>query len=51
MRAGQTRAIAGSYTTSDNQVTITIAEERISATLAGPDELEIRGTRFKRSVK
>ena len=42
---------SGSYTTSGNQVTITIGEERISATLAGPDELEIRGTRFQRSVK
>lgn len=42
---------SGSYTTSGNQVTITIGQERIIATLAGPDELEIRGTRFKRSVK
>ena len=42
---------SGSYTTSGDRVTITIGEERISATLAGPDELEIRGTRFKRSVK
>jgi len=42
---------SGSYTASGNRVTITIGEERISATLAGPDELEIRGTKFKRSVK
>jgi len=42
---------SGSYTASGNQVTITIGEERISATLTGPDELEIRGTKFKRSVK
>jgi hypothetical protein len=42
---------SGSYATSGNQVTITFGEERISATRAGADELEIRGTRFKRSVK
>lgn len=42
---------SGSYTTSGNRVTITIGEERISATLAEPDELEIRGTKFKRSVR
>jgi hypothetical protein len=42
---------SGSYTMIDNRVTITIGEERISATLAPPDELEIRGRRFKRSLK
>jgi hypothetical protein len=42
---------SGSYTTSGNAVTITVGGESISATLAGPDELEIRGTKFKRSVK
>jgi hypothetical protein len=42
---------SGSYTTSGNRLTITIGEERISATVAEPDELEIRGTKFKRSVK
>lgn len=42
---------SGTYTTSGNGVTITIGDESISATLAGPDELMIRGTKFKRSVK
>lgn len=41
---------SGSYTASGNKVTITVGSERISAML-GPDELEIRGTKFKRSVK
>jgi len=42
---------SGSYTTSGNEVTITVGGESISATRAEPDELEIRGTKFKRSVK
>lgn len=42
---------SGTYSASGSRVTLTFADERISATLAGPDELEIRGTRFKRSGK
>lgn len=41
---------SGTYSASGSRVTITVGGERISATL-GPDELEIRGTKFKRSVK
>ena len=42
---------SGTYAASGSRVTINFGDERISATLAGPDEIEIRGTRFKRSVK
>lgn len=42
---------SGTYSASGSSVTIVVGDERIGATLAGPDELEIRGTKFKRSVK
>lgn len=42
---------SGTYSASGSRVTITVGDERIGATLAGPDELDIRGTRFKRSGK
>lgn len=42
---------SGTYSASGNRVTITVGDERIGATLAGPDELEIRGTKFRRSSK
>lgn len=42
---------SGTYTASGSRVTITVGDERISATLSGQDELEIRGTKFRRSVK
>lgn len=42
---------SGTYSASGSRVTITIGDERIGATLAGPDELEIRGTKFRRSSK
>jgi hypothetical protein len=42
---------SGSYSTSGSRVTITVGDERIGATLAGQDELEIRGTKFRRSSK
>jgi hypothetical protein len=41
---------SGTWSGSGSKLTITVGGERISATLA-PDELEIRGTKFKRSVK
>jgi hypothetical protein len=41
---------SGTYAGSGSRVTLTFADERISATLTGPDELEIRGTTFKRSA-
>ena len=41
---------SGRYSTSGRSVTIEVGGERIAATLAG-DEMEIRGTKFKRSVK
>lgn len=42
---------SGTYSASGSTVTLVVGDERISATLAAPDELEIRGTKFKRSVK
>jgi len=42
---------SGTYTASGSRVTITVGDERISATLSGQDELEIRGTKFRRSVR
>ena len=42
---------SGTYTASGSRVTITVGDERINATLSGQDELEIRGTKFRRSVK
>ena len=42
---------SGTYSASGNRVTLMVGDERIPATLTGPDELEIRGTKFRRSVK
>jgi len=42
---------SGTYTTSGNGITIAVGDERINATLSSQDELEIRGTKFRRSVK
>jgi hypothetical protein len=42
---------SGTYSAGGSRVTITIGDERISATLNGQDELEIRGTKFRRSTK
>jgi hypothetical protein len=42
---------SGTYSASGNRVTLALGQERIDATLAGQDELEIRGTKFRRSVK
>lgn len=42
---------SGTYSASGRQVAITVGDERITATFSGPDELEIRGTKFRRSVK
>jgi hypothetical protein len=42
---------SGTYSVSGSRVTITIGDERINAALGGQDELEIRGTKFRRSTK
>jgi hypothetical protein len=42
---------SGTYSASGRNVTLLLGEERISATLNGQDELEIRGTKFRRSTK
>jgi hypothetical protein len=42
---------SGAWSASGSSVSLRFGEERISATLAAPDELEIRGTKFRRSVK
>ena len=42
---------SGTYAASGSRVTITVGDERISTTLNGQDELEIRGTKFRRSTK
>lgn len=42
---------SGTYSASGNRLTLLVGEERVDATLAGPDELEVRGTKFRRSVK
>jgi len=41
---------SGNYSTSGNRITLTVGDERISATLSA-EGLEIRGTQFRRSVK
>jgi hypothetical protein len=41
---------SGTYAATGNRLTIAVGDERITATLAG-QELEIRGTKFRRSVK
>lgn len=41
---------SGTYSASGRRVRLAFGEERIEATLAG-DELEIRGTKFRRSVR
>jgi hypothetical protein len=41
---------SGSYSASGRSVTIDVGGERIAATLAG-DEMEIRGTKFRRSSR
>ena len=40
----------GSYTVSGNRVSLDVGLDKTTGTLLGPDELEIRGTKFKRSV-
>ncbi|HKU45833.1 MAG TPA: hypothetical protein VJQ58_03045 [Burkholderiales bacterium] len=42
---------SGTYSASGARVSITVGNEQITATLTGPEELEIRGTKFRRSVK
>lgn len=42
---------SGTYAASAGRLTITIGGERINAALSGQDELEIRGTKFRRSAK
>lgn len=42
---------SGMYSASGDQVTLAVGEERITATFTGPQELEIRGTKFRRSAK
>ena len=42
---------SGTYSASGRNVTLVVGDERISATLSGQDELEIRGTKFRRSTK
>ena len=41
----------GSYTVSGNRVSLNVGNEWTTGTLLGPDELEIRGTKYKRSVR
>lgn len=41
---------SGTYAASGNRVTFDLGAERVTGTLAGGDELEIRGTRFRRSA-
>ena len=41
----------GSYTVSGNRVSLNVGQDRTTGTLLGPDELEIRGTKYRRSVK
>jgi hypothetical protein len=43
-------ANSGTYAASGNRITMTVGDERISATLSG-DQLEVRGTQFRRSVQ
>ena len=42
---------SGTYSASGNRVTLAVGDERITATFAGAEELDIRGTKFRRSVK
>jgi hypothetical protein len=42
---------SGTYAASGSRVTFLLGAERFAGTLAGPDELEIRGTKFRRSAK
>jgi hypothetical protein len=42
---------SGTYVASGSRVTISVGDERINAALSGQDELEIRGTKFRRSAK
>jgi hypothetical protein len=42
---------SGTYSASGKNLTLMVGEERISATPSGQDELEIRGTKFRRSTK
>ena len=42
---------SGTYAASGSRVAITVGDERINAALGGQDELEIRGTKFRRSAK
>ena len=42
---------SGTYSASGRNVTLMVGDERISATLTAQDELEIRGTKFRRSTK
>jgi len=42
---------SGTYTEKGSRVTITVGDERIDAALSGQGELEIRGTKFRRSLK
>jgi len=42
---------SGTYTEKGSRVTITVGDERIDAALSGQGELEIRGTKFRRSPK
>lgn len=42
---------SGTYSASGSRLIITVGDERIGATLAGQDELEIRGTKFRRSSR
>jgi hypothetical protein len=42
---------SGTYAASGTRVTFILGAERLSGTLAGADELEIRGTKFRRSAR
>jgi hypothetical protein len=42
---------SGTYAASGSRVAITVGDERINAAFSGQDELEIRGTKFRRSAK
>jgi hypothetical protein len=42
---------SGTYSATGNRVAITVGDERITATFTAAQELEIRGTKFRRSVK
>ncbi len=42
---------SGSYAVSGNRVTIVVGQDKTTATLHGADEIEIRGTKYKRSAR